>query len=199
MRSAALERLARQVRRRAEGQPCDVCGAPVPDEHRHVLDLGRRELMCACRACAVLFDRDAAGGDHLRLVPQRRQRLEPVPTADLGVPVGLAFFTIQSDGAVVAHYPSPAGAAEWEVDPHIWQEVVDRHAQLGTMAREVEALLVNTARGQREHWIVPVEDCFRLIAVVRREWSGLSGGSTVWPAIEQFFAALAEDGRSCNG
>jgi hypothetical protein len=54
----------------------------------------------------------------------------------------------------------------------------------------VEALLINTARGAREHWIVPIDSCYRLVAVVRREWSGLSGGGTVWPAVEAFFAAL---------
>jgi hypothetical protein len=39
---------------------------------------------------------------------------------------------------------------------------------------------------------VPVEDCHRLAAIVRHEWRGLSGGGTVWVAIEEFFGALRE-------
>ena len=63
---------------------------------------------------------------------------------------------------------------------------------LASLAPEVEALLVNTVRDAQERWIVPVEDCFRLIALVGREWTGLSGGSRVWPQIEAFFAGLKE-------
>lgn len=58
------------------------------------------------------------------------------------------------------------------------------------MAPGVQALLVNTAPGARERWVVPVDDCYRLMALVRREWTGLLGGSTVWPAIARFFADL---------
>jgi hypothetical protein len=60
------------------------------------------------------------------------------------------------------------------------------------MAPEVEALLVNTVRGMDHHWIVPVEDCFRMVALVRREWRGLAGGGRVWPAVERFFTELTE-------
>lgn len=67
-----------------------------------------------------------------------------------------------------------------------------RLPQLRTLATDVEALLVNTARGRRHHWIVPLDDCFRMVAVLRREWRGLSGGSRVWPAIDRFFAELTE-------
>jgi hypothetical protein len=38
---------------------------------------------------------------------------------------------------------------------------------------------------------VPIDVCYRLVAVIKREWQGLSGGGTVWPAIEEFFAELA--------
>ena len=41
--------------------------------------------------------------------------------AELGVPVGLAFFVLADDGAVVAHYPSPIGATEWDVDADAWR------------------------------------------------------------------------------
>lgn len=194
MTTGALERMIRRAgARRAEAaEHCDLCSAPVSPGHRHLLDTQRGELMCACQPCSLLFDRDAASEGHYRRVPERRIRLEPVPTEALGVPVGLAFFVPRADGVVVAHYPSPAGPTEWEVDPRAWADVVDQRPELAGLEPDVEALLVNTAHGQQQHWIAPIDDCFRLVAVVRREWRGLSGGSTVWPEIERFFAELTK-------
>ncbi|WP_309147845.1 DUF5947 family protein [Streptomyces sp. NTH33] len=57
---------------------------------------------------------------------------------------------------------------------------------------EVEALLINTVQEFDHHWIVPIDDCFRMVATVRREWRGLSGGGRVWPAVQEFFAELTE-------
>jgi Family of unknown function (DUF5947) len=190
--TGALQRLIRQAgERRAEAaETCDLCRAPAEDGHRHLLDTTREELLCACRACSLLFTGDPGG--HLLLVPRRRVRLTgPVPTAELGVPVGLAFFVPRPDGTVTAHYPSPAGATQWEAARSVWRDAIGRCPDLGTVRPDVESLLVNTARGRRDQWIVPVDDCFRLVAVVRREWTGLSGGGRVWPMIEQFFDELS--------
>ena len=194
MTTGALERVIRRAgTRRAEAaEHCDLCNVPVPAGHRHLLDTERGEVMCACQACSLLFVRDAASEGHYRLVPQRRIRLAPVSTEALGVPVGLAYFVVRTDGAVVAHYPSPAGPTQWEVDAEAWRDLVDRCAELRSLQTDVEALLVNTARGQQHHWIVPIDDCFRVVAVVLREWKGLSGGSRVWPELERFFAELRE-------
>ncbi len=175
-----------------EADRCDLCAAPAEDGHRHLYDTERSEALCACRACALLFARDAAGQGHYLLIPQRRVRLAPLPADALGVPVGLAFFVARADGGVTAHYPSPAGATQWEVAPENWSAAVARCPRLRTLVPEVEALLVNTARGRQDHWIIPVDDCFRLVALVRREWRGLSGGDRIWPAVERFFTDLAE-------
>jgi hypothetical protein len=164
-----------------------------------MLDEQTDELLCACRACTVLFQREAAGRGHYRLVPDRRLRLPPVSIAGLGVPVGLAFFTIATDAAVTAHYPSALGATTWEVSTDNWNAVLRDCPPLQDMAPAVEAFLVNTARDAQEYWLVPVDDCYRLVAVIRREWRGLSGGSTVWPAIDCFFAELAAQPQTrCN-
>lgn len=194
MTSGALDRVIRRAgrRREAAAEHCDLCSAGVPEQHRHLLDTEREEVLCVCQACSLLFVRGAASEGHYRLVPQRRTRLADVPTKALGVPVGLAFFVPRENGDVIAHYPSPMGATQWEVDRQAWQQVLEQRSELSGLEPEVEALLVNTARGQRHHWLVPIDDCYRLVAVVRREWKGLSGGSRVWPEIEQFFATLEE-------
>jgi hypothetical protein len=196
--TGALERAVRRSRARREeaAECCDLCGLPVAGRHRHVLDEQSGELLCTCPACTLLFQRDAAGRGHYRLVPEGRVRLPDLPTADLGVPVGLAFFVPQDDGSVVASYPSPMGATRWTVDPAAWARLQRRCPELAGLIPGVQALLVDTARGAAEHWLVPIDDCYRLVAVVKREWRGLSGGSRVWPEIERFFAQLAEPRRA---
>lgn len=191
--------LSRLLRRSAEqrspaGQGCGLCGVPTEIEHRHLLDASGGELLCACRPCSLLFSGEQDGDRPYLLVPQRRVRLDgSVPAKELGVPVGLAFFVPRQDGTVVARYPSPAGATQWEVDVHAWRNAVERCPELATIRPHTEALLINTARGRDDHWIAPVDDCFRMVGVVRREWRGLSGGSRVWPEIERFFMELTEN------
>ncbi|GHI01931.1 hypothetical protein AQI88_17320 [Streptomyces cellostaticus] len=191
----ALARVIRSAADRAvtaEPEVCDLCAAPVADEHPHLYDTEAAQVQCVCRPCSVLFAEDGAGEGRHRLVPRRRLRLPPVDTAVLGVPVGLVFFVPRCDGTVTAQGPSPAGAMRWEVDAAAWQRLATMCPQLASVAPEVEALLVNTVRGADEHWIVPIDDCFRMVALVRREWRGLSGGGRVWPAVERFFAELTE-------
>ncbi|WAZ25985.1 DUF5947 family protein [Streptomyces cinnabarinus] len=191
----ALARLIRSSARRtasAEAERCDLCAAPVPDEHAHLYDLSEEQVACACGACSVLFADGSAGDGRYRLVPRRRIRLPKVDTEVLGVPVGLVFFVPRADGTVTAEGPSPAGAMRWEVDATAWRRLVAARPELASLQPDVEALLVNTVHGLDHHWIVPVDDCFRMVALVRREWRGLSGGGRVWPAVERFFADLTE-------
>lgn len=185
----ALQRMIERTAKPAE-ERCELCSAALPGEHRHVLDLNADELRCACRACALLFERDAAARGHYRLVPRRRVRLD-AHGMELAVPVGLAFFVVQPDGSIRARYPSPIGATSWEMDAAAWQALVAAWPQLADLVPAVEALLVDTARGHDEHWIVPLDDCYRLVAVIREHWTGLSGGKEVWPAVDRFFAELA--------
>jgi hypothetical protein len=188
----ALERVIRRAgtRRRDTAEQCELCGETVAEQHRHLLDTDTGAVLCTCRACSLLFHRDAASNGHYRLLPDRRLRLGAVDPGLLGVPVGLAFFVRQEDGALQAHYPSPAGATRWEVEPATWAAMVARCPDLGSLAPRTQALLLNTARGRSEHWLVPLDDCYRLVAVIRQEWRGLSGGSTVWPAVDRFFEEL---------
>src|SRR5919198_109460 len=133
----------------AAAERCDMCGEPIPAEHRHVLDLTSRELMCSCRACSLLFDRGAAGGGHFRLVPDRRLRLDDFELEDvvwerLRIPVDMAFFFHNSrEGRVMAFYPSPMGPTESQLELHAWRDLEEANPVLRTMEPDVEALLVN--------------------------------------------------------
>ncbi len=104
MTTGALARVIRSAAdRRPDVERCDLCGANVPPEHRHLLDTSQEEVLCACRPCSLLFVKDEAAEGRYRSVPTRRVRLPPVGTRALGVPVGLAYFVPHADGAVSAH------------------------------------------------------------------------------------------------
>jgi uncharacterized protein DUF5947 len=199
LRSPRLQRLAQRPPPAAPEEQlehCELCGRPILAEHRHVLDLEDRNLLCTCRACALLFDRRAAGGGHWRLVPERRLRLDDfaMPDAlweDLRIPVDMAFFFDNTSvGRVTAYYPSPMGPTESELELEAWDELAAANPLLRTLEADVEALLVNRARGQRRIWLVPIEDCYALVAVIRTHWRGFSGGREVWEELERFYSEL---------
>src|SRR3712207_7617145 len=55
----------------AAQERCDLCGEPIPPEHRHLLEVSTREMKCSCRPCSILFDSEAASGGRYRLGPAR--------------------------------------------------------------------------------------------------------------------------------
>jgi hypothetical protein len=192
--TTALERIAARTAARRDGTPqrCGVCAAAIAPDHRHLLDEADA-VTCACPACLLLFDR-GVGGPYL-VVPDRRVRLRPASTDGLNVPVGLAFVVDRGDGRVVAHYPSPLGSTEAAVDASAWTFLVEQVPALSTLRARVEALLVrtNSRAAADELWIVPIDDCFRLVAAIRQHWTGMSGGSALWLAVARFFDDLARN------
>jgi hypothetical protein len=193
MTAGALQRVIRRASERAaEVERCGMCAGPVGPEHQHVWDEQDGELMCACTACSLLFQREAAGRGRYQLVPTRGRWLSGVSADELGVPVGLVFFVKQRDGRVLGHYPSPLGTTESEIDAGAWRAVEARSPALAEMKPRVEAFLVwtGTPRGGGQQWVVPVDDCFRLVALIRQHWTGMSGGSGVWRVLARFFDDL---------
>jgi hypothetical protein len=196
--------VARQAARTASPgereERCDLCAAPLADgrPHRHLLQTADGSVSCACRACAVLFDHDAAARSGYRLLPEDRRRLDGCRIDDsvwagLGIPVALAFFTRSAEsGEITAAYPSPLGALRSAVPADSWREVERCHPGLPGGVSEVTALLVHRGDGAGEHWLLPLDDCYRLVAVVRAHWKGLGGGPEVWQRVEDFFRELTE-------
>ena len=180
----------------ALAEQCDMCAAPVPPGHRHIVDLNDRRILCTCRACALLFDSKAAGGGHLRLLPTRRRRLDDFVLDEaqwdrLRIPVDMAFFFHSTPAErVLAFYPSPAGPTESLLELEAWTELEAANPVLKAMEPDVEALLVSRARDSREHWLVPIDDCYELVGLIRTRWRGFGGGEEVWAGIESFFGDL---------
>jgi hypothetical protein len=204
--SSRLRRLAQRETevRRATQERCDLCGAPVPHEHRHLLDAAKRELLCACRPCALLFSNRAASAGHFKLVPERRLRIDDFLLADLEweqlrVPVDMAFFFHSSAaGRVQAFYPGPLGATESLLGLEAWEQLAAANPVLSTLAADVEALLVNRARGARQHWLVPIDECYALVGLIRTHWRGLTGGKEVWQQIGRFYDELDRRSRPAS-
>jgi len=103
------------------------------------------------------------------------------------------FFQSSTAGRIVALYPSPAGATESLLDLSSWSELVSANAVLEEMLPDVEALLVNRVRNGGEspqYYLVPIDECYRLVGLIRARWSGLSGGTEMWREIDRFFEEL---------
>jgi Family of unknown function (DUF5947) len=206
--SSRLRRLAKAGTARPEAveESCDLCGEPIPADHRHVLELVSREVRCACRACSLLFDRRGAGGGHYRLIPDRSYRLEgfeldDVVWEELRIPVEMAFFFRSAGegapdgGRVRAFYPSPMGPTESLLGLEAWTELESANPVLTEMEPEVEALLVNRVRGARQCFLVPIDECYRLVGLIRTRWRGFTGGKEVWEEIRRFFDELDRRSR----
>ena len=61
---SSLRRFAQEESEKAAEaaqEHCELCSEPIPPEHRHLLEVSTREIMCVCRPCSILFDSAAAG------------------------------------------------------------------------------------------------------------------------------------------
>ncbi|MYX18229.1 hypothetical protein GTY67_33300 [Streptomyces sp. SID8374] len=184
------------------GERCELCGEPLPDEHRHLVDTTRRSLKCSCPPCHLLFTRPGAGQGRFRAVPDR-YLTDPGFTLDgdgwnrLQIPVGLAFFFRNSAlDRFAAFYPSPAGATESELDPATWDAVIGRTRLAGLLEDDVEALLLHAERGEPATCtLVPIDVCYELVGRMRLHWKGFDGGAEARADIEEFFERVAARAR----
>ena len=213
-RSAAPFDVLRQFARRREMRPpveqCELCSAEIPPEHRHLLELARRTLICVCIPCSILFSDPGSGQGKYRLVPSRFLKLSNFQMTDeqwedLAIPVNMVYlFENTAAQRVMAFYPSPAGAMESTLTLEGWDALASSNAILNDLQSDVEALLINRVKNRggehyREHYIVPIDVCYELIGLIRLKWRGLSGGEEVWKAIEEFFARLRSRAIEVDG
>ena len=208
-RSAApVEALRRFTRRREperaphKTEHCELCSEAIPANHRHLLDLSKRTLLCACQACSLLFSDEGAGGLRYRLIPRRYLALLDFHMTDrqwdeLRIPVHMAFLFYSTEAAqVVAFYPSPAGATQSLLDLEGWEELTRSNPLLNDLAPDVEALLIYRVKNARAHYIVPIDACYELVGRIRLSWKGLSGGTEAQETIAAFFQDVRAKSQS---
>jgi hypothetical protein len=197
--------LVRDLRRitaaRATARPprpverCDLCTTEVPPDHRHLLQLEERQILCACESCFAL----RSGEPQFRPTGNRVLWLEDFELADdvwaeFGIPIGLAFlFRSTVAQQVVALYPSPAGATESELELGSWSRLVEANPVLETLAADSEALIVNRLADPGQFAIAPIDRCYALVGLVKLRWEGINGGRGLADAVSEYFDALRAD------
>jgi hypothetical protein len=175
-----------------------MCSRELATEHLHLLETVSRKLICACEACAILF----SGNSNLKFkrVPRDVRFLRDFSLTDsqwdsLMIPIEMAFlFNSTPHEKVMAYYPSPAGPTESLLSLDTWNDVARENPVLNEMRSDVEALLVNRVGASRgvkpEYYVVPIDECYKLVGLIRMHWRGLSGGTEVWREVGKFFAQL---------
>jgi hypothetical protein len=174
------------------GERCDLCGTSLPEDHRHLLQLEERRIDCACEACFAL----RSGDPEYRPTGTRVVWLDGLELSDelwasFQIPIGLAFI-MRSSGVdrVAALYPSPAGATECELYLESWNELCAANPVLEDLETDGEALIVNRLAEPPQYAIAPIDDCYRLVGLVKTRWEGISGGAGLECAIAGFFDDL---------
>jgi len=182
------------ARRPSTAERCELCSMELSPLHQHLLEPKTRQIVCSCDGCAILFC--GQDGAHYLRVPRRIRSLSDFQMPDLQweslmIPINLAFFYRDSAAdRVLAMYPSPAGAIESLLSLESWSEIAADHRALQKMEPDVETFLVNRVMTPAEYYIVPIDECYRLVGLIRIHWRGLSGGTEVWKEIHQFFGDL---------
>ena len=192
--------LQRFVKRKSDSEErCELCSAPLRGGHQHLWEIAKRQAVCSCDACAILFSDQS--GPRFRRIPRDIRSLAAFALSDeqwaaLDIPVDVAFFYRDTNaGRTIAMYPSPAGATESALTFDSWTELENDNTVLATMQPDVEALLVRRGRAAHKHYLVPIDECYRLVGLIRMHWRGLSGGSEVWIEINRFFDDLDQRAR----
>jgi hypothetical protein len=195
----AFATLRQFARPRPPIERCELCSAGLAHEHPHLVEIASRQIVCACEACATLFDGMANG--KYRRASRRAQLLANFRMTDaqwecLLIPINMAFFYDSSvEGRIIPLYPSPAGAVESLLPLDAWSEIVQENAVLSQLRPDIEALLVNRVGyahelSKAEYYIAPIDECYKLVGLIRANWKGLSGGAEVWVEIGRFFSEL---------
>ena len=176
----------------ATADACDICGSDLDPEHRHLLHIEERRILCACEPCVAMRTADGP----YRAVGTRTLMLAAFEMPDdlwarLQIPIGLAFFMDSSVAeGVVGLYPSPAGATECELDLSAWEELCEVNPELTGLEVDAEALIVDRTGDPHRYAIVPIDDCYRLVGMIKASWEGISGGDAVERGVEEFFAEI---------
>lgn len=188
------------ARKRRAVEVCELCSSALAPEHQHLIEPAARKLVCACEACAILFSSQTSS--KFRRVPRRIRFLEGFQISEaqwegLMIPIELAFFfKNESTGKVSAFYPGPAGAIESLLFLEAWSDIEKENPILRELEPEVEALIANRVGANRgveaQYYIAPIDECYRLVGLIRLNWHGLSGGTEVWREVGKFFASLRE-------
>jgi Family of unknown function (DUF5947) len=204
MGTTSLHNWVSQVRRfvaRHDVEHCDFCAKAIPHQHAHLIERATRRFLCACQGCALTL---GASAKYCAVSP-RTDVLHDFKLSDaewnaFPIPIDMVFlFLSTTANRPIAIYPSPAGPTESLLSLDAWSRLVETNRVLAELEPDVEALLVNRTNGAREYYRVSIDRCYALVGLIRTRWRGLSGGTEVLTAVQDFFTALRQSPRGAAG
>jgi Family of unknown function (DUF5947) len=173
---------------------CELCPIGIGEDHRHLLHLEERRIVCVCETCWSM----RSGDPEFRPPGVRTVWLGDFVLSDevwaaFQIPIGLTFLLRSgASGAVVALYPSPAGATESELDLTAWDALCAANPVLERLEPDAEALVVDRTTDEHRYAIVPTDQAYRLVGLIKASWEGITGGRGVDEAIDAYFAGVRE-------
>jgi hypothetical protein len=175
-----------------ETASCELCPIGLGENHRHLLDLEQRRILCVCETCWSLRSGDAEfrppGG---RVLWFDDFNLPDELWAAFQIPIGLAFIMRSGlTGGIVAQYPSMVGATESELDLVAWDVLERANPVLERLETDAEALIINRLADPPQYAIAPIDRCYMLVGLIKANWEGISGGSAVPIVVKEFFDGL---------
>jgi Fe-S cluster biogenesis protein NfuA/nitrite reductase/ring-hydroxylating ferredoxin subunit len=193
LRNGGPVRVALPPRPEPATATCELCPIGIGADHRHLLHLVERRIVCVCETCWST----RSGDPEFRPPGSRTLVLDDFRMSDdvwsaFQIPIGLAFLLRSSvSGGVVALYPSPAGATESELELTAWDALCAANPVLERLEPDAEALIVDRTHAQPVYAIVPVDQAYRLVGLVKERWEGITGGRGVEDAVAEYFATLS--------
>ena len=144
--SCASRRRAGPPARRRAGRAASCARSRSPAEHKHLLDLEERRIVCVCPTCWSMRSGDA----RYRPTGSRTLWLEDFDAAPTSCgrrsrsrSASRSSCARARRANVVGLYPSPAGATECELDLDAWDRLVAANPVLEDLDPDAEALIVN--------------------------------------------------------
>jgi hypothetical protein len=193
--SSAGQTLA-ALRRFAQARPveerCELCAASIGEPHEHLYEPVKRTLMCACKACGLLFP-ETGEASYRRLVTRTPTRcavaFEERDWALLDLPVRLAFLMpSQVHARLFVSFPNARGATESQLPLDRWNQLCGRHPALASLLPELDVLALDARQA-------PMRSAWMSVDLYLGMLGRLRGASLAVQAWQEFEQAL----RDCFG
>ena len=160
-----------------DGERCDLCRSGVPDDHRHLLQLEERRILCVCEPCRALRSRRrrAAAGRHAHAVAgglrAARRRVGRVPDPDRArvLPALERDRQRRRDVPVAGRRDRERAALR-----RAGTRLVELNPVLRGLEPDAEGLIVDRRLGVAA--IAPIDRCYELVGLIKSRWEGISGG-----------------------
>ena len=157
-----------------------MCSELIPEAHSHVVNLQHRNLMCACRACYLLFTQTGAAQGRYRAVPDRYLydpafALTDGQWDDLQIPVKMAFFFRNSTPRPLRRLLPQPRDRPILLPLEVWATVLAANPAVADLESDVEVLLLSATAGPRS-----ASSCPSTPARIRRSRANALAGIRRW-------------------